>query len=178
MRKLAVCGTLLWLAACTEPVSPEEQRRADEQMVAAVEQANNAPPPVELITPDPILDADMQRHDMDGPGCIYAPGTNLSTRVVARETDAFMKLGGRITRFAADPGSRELPSGTRTLYSGRGHTLRLNILAHPDPSQPASPDTETPEPDGEQHAEQGSIMLRDAFGRVVYEGSGFAECHN
>lgn len=176
MRKLAVCGTMLLLAACADPVTPEEQQRTDEQMIAAVEQANHAPPPVELITPEPILDDDMRRHDMEGPACIYAPGTNLSTRVVARETDAFMKIGGRIARFAADPGSRELPSGTRTLYSGRGHTLRLNILARAVPSPAPSPDATASEQPSS--AQQGSIMLRDAYGRIVYEGSGFADCHD
>ncbi len=172
MRILAVCGTALILAACSEPVSPEEQRRTDEQAIAAVERANQAPPPVEQITPDPILDADMRRHDMEGPGCIYSPGTNLSARVVARETDAFMKIDGKITRFAADPGSRELLSSTRTLYVGRGHTLRLAIADQLTPQQPENEGEEVPEVTA-----QGSIMLRDAFGRIVYEGSGFAQCH-
>jgi hypothetical protein len=83
-----------------------------------------------------------------------------------------MKIDGEIERFAADPGARELPAHTRSVYNSKGYAL---VLALRDPS---------PDPDGEPAPEtsagrgnyEGSVTLRDAYGRVVYEGTGLAQC--
>ena len=75
-----------------------------------------------------------------------------------------MKIDGEVHRFAADPGSRELPMHTRTLYNGKEYSLRLAI----DGGQEIEADGTT--------SYEGSVTLRDAFGRVVYEGTGLAQC--
>src|SRR5699024_33688 len=112
---------------CGEQLSQEEQALRDERIVAMVEQANDAPPPIREITPEPILFPDIERNDLYGTSCNYAPGTSLGTRVLAREGDAFMKIDGTLMRFAADPGARELPVRTRSVYNSRAYTLRLQI---------------------------------------------------
>jgi hypothetical protein len=160
---LLFAGAALLLVSCGEQVSPEEQAAANERDVAIVEAANNAPPPVQLITPEPILLPDIERYDLLGEACSYAPGTSLGARVIAREADAFMKIDGQIERFAADPGARELPMHTRSVYNSKGHSLVLALRE----------DTA----EGEQRASyEGSVTLRDAHGRVVYEGTGEAQC--
>ena len=93
-------------------------------------------------------------------------GNRIGTRVIAREADAFVKIDGEIVRLAADPGSRELPMHTRTLYSGKEYALRLQIVEE-DAGEPA--------PDGSTNYE-GNVQLRDAYGRLVYEGTGLAQC--
>ena len=160
---LMLAGAVLLLTGCGDDVSPEEQTAADQRDVAIVEAANKAPPPVQLITPEPILLPDIERYDLLGEACSYAPGTSLGARVIAREADAFMKIDGEIERFAADPGARQLPMHTRSVYGSKGYSLVLSLRE----------DTG----EGEQRASyEGSVTLRDAHGRVVYEGVGEAQC--
>jgi hypothetical protein len=151
------------VAGCGEALSPEEQARQNDRDIAMVEKANHAMPPLQQITPEPLLYPDIERFDLYGETCSYAPGTSLGARVVAREADAFVKIDGEVERFAADPGSRELPMHTRSLYNSKNYTLLLRIEQNDD---------------GEDRAEgyEGFVQLFDAYGRVVYEGTGVAQC--
>lgn len=162
MRKVLAFAMVL-LAACDSGPSPEEQAVADARDVAMVEEANGARPPLEPVTPEPILYPDIERYDLLGEACNYAPGTSLGVRVIAREADAFVKVDGEVQRLAADPGSRELPMRTRTLYNGKAYSLRL-ALNGPAVDEGGAGDYE------------GSVTLRDQYGRVVYEGTGLAQC--
>jgi len=163
MRGGVAMAALLVLAGCGREPTPEEQALADARDVAMVEAANEVTPPLEEVTPEPILLPDIERYDLYGEACNYAPGTSLGTRVVAREADAFVKIDGEVHRLAADPGSRELPMHTRTLYNGREYSLRLTMV----PQDGA---------EGETTDYEGSVILRDQWGRVVYDGTGLAQC--
>lgn len=163
-RQLAIAATTLLLAGCGSETTPEEQALQDARDVAMVEAVNQSAPPLELVTPEPILLPDIERFDLYGAACNYAPGTSLGTRVVAREVDAFIKLDGEVQRLAADPGSRELPGGTRTLYSGKEYSLQLGIKGEGEKTAEGKVDYE------------GTVTLRDARGRPVYEGTGLAQC--
>jgi hypothetical protein len=165
MRGFSAVAALLLLAGCGEAISPEEQALQDERDVAMVEAANNVAPPLRQITPEPITPADMERYDLFGESCNYAPGTSLGTRIIARESDAFFKVGGEIVRLAADAGSRGLPERTRSLYSGKEYALRLTINNEGEPA-----------PSGAAVNYEGSVSVRDAHGREVYEGTGLAQC--
>jgi hypothetical protein len=163
MRAAALLCCVL-LAACGGELTPEEQAQQDLQDIALVEQANQAAEPLEIVTPEPILLPDIERYDLLGAGCNYAPGTSLGTRVLARPTDAFVKIGGNLMRFAADPGARELPQGTRSLYTSKTHVLKLAITGDGEPSAGGKADYE------------GQIVLLDRHGRIAYEGVGLAQC--
>jgi hypothetical protein len=176
-KLLTVSAAISVLAGCGESLSPEEQAAADERDVALVEKANKAMPPVRQVTPEPILLPDIERYDLLGEACSYAPGTSLGARVIAREADAFMKIGDKIERFAADPGSRELPMHTRSVYNSKDFSLVL-ALEDGDAVPGAGASEKAPEPvtDGRLNFE-GAVTLRDAYGRVVYEGVGLAQCN-
>ncbi|GAA0278665.1 hypothetical protein GCM10009127_19590 [Alteraurantiacibacter aestuarii] len=163
MKKIIMIAAL-GCVACGHETSVEQQDMLDQQAVEMVEQANNVSPPLEEVTPEPILYPDIERYDIYGASCAYAPGTSLGARVIARQADAFMKVDGEILRFAADPGARELPYGTRSLYNGREYSLRLEIAGGGDVSGEETVDYE------------GTISLRDRWDRVVYRGSGTAQC--
>ena len=165
MRRALAFAALL-LAGCERELTPEEQAALDERDVALVEQANKVVPPLKQVTPEPILLPDIERYDLYGAACNYAPGTSLGTRVVARETDAYVKIDGEVFRLAADPGARELPLGTRSLYNGRQHVLRLGINGTGEQAGTESVNYE------------GSVTLLDVHDRVIYEGSGLAQCSN
>lgn len=162
--RLAIALSVLFLCACGPDLSPEEQALQDERDIAMVQGANKGLPVLRQVTPEPILYPDIERHDLFGAACNYAPGTSLGTRVIAREADAFMKIDGQVVRFAADPGARELPLRTRSLYNGRTHSLRLAMLG------------EGAEPGTGRGDYEGQVTLYDAHGRVVYEGEGLAQC--
>lgn len=163
MRRVVLSAALL-LAACGNQMTPEELAARDERDIAMVEEANATASPIQLVTPEPISYPDIERNDLFGVACNYAPGTSLGTRVIARDVDAFMKIEGKMERFAADPGARELPWGTRSTYNSRSHVLQLAVTGDGTPSGDETEDFE------------GTITLRDQYGRVVYEGTGLAQC--
>lgn len=173
----ALAVASMMIAGCGQELTPEEQAAKDERDIAMVERANEAGPPVRELSPDPILLPDVERYDLFGHACNYAPGTSLGTRVIARETDAWMKIGGEMVRFAADSGSRALPGKTRSLYSAKEYALQL-ALDDQKATQEVAPaeDTATPSETSETTDYEGTVTLRDAWGRVVYEGSGLAQC--
>jgi len=162
MRRFWLLALAL-LAGCDNGSTAEEQELSDARDVAMVEAANDAKPPVKEVTPEPLLMPDIERYDLFGEACNYAPGTSLGTRVIAREADAFVKVDGEVQRLAADPGSRELPMHSRTMYSGAKYSLRLALNG--DGAKPTGA--------GDY---EGSVTLRDEYGRVVYEGTGLAQC--
>jgi hypothetical protein len=167
MHALALLLLLLLLPGCDEPEpTPEELAAKAERDVAMVEAANAAAPPLRSAAPEPISPADMEQHDMYGPACTYAPGTSLGARVIAREGDAFLKLEGEVMRLAADPGSRELPASSRSRYDGREFSLRLTVEGEGGLAGEGT----------ELSSYQGSIDLRDIWGRSVYTGSGLVQC--
>ncbi|MBH5322579.1 hypothetical protein [Aurantiacibacter sediminis] len=143
----------------------EDQRAAEDAAIAdRVREANETGPPIEEVVPETISYPDMETNDLLGQGCAYAPGTSMGVRVIARETDAYLKIDGEMVRFAADPGSRELPSNTRSLYNGRTHSLRLAV------GEVAQ------EGEIEDTTFEGTMWLYDRWDRVVYTGTGTANC--
>lgn len=149
-------------AACGDAATDPE---ANDAAVAAVERANNAAPPMVQVVPETLGYPDIEANDIFGQSCAYAPGTSLGARVIAREADAFMKVDGQVLRFAADPGSRELPMRTRSSYNGQTYSLRLAI------EEPAIVDSEE-----QAGLMEGTIFLRDRWDRVVYQGTGAVSC--
>ena len=166
MARLLILCALFACTACTDKPTPEEADAQAEREIAMVEAANEALPPLRLVTPEPILYPDIEENDLSGEACNYAPGTSLGTRVIAREVDAFVKIDGDILRLAADPGSHELPARTRSLYDGREFSLRLEVEG----------DGEETADDTERTDLQGTISLRDRWGREVYNGVGLVQC--
>ena len=164
MRR-SVLPILCLLAAC-HGHSAEDRATENQRDVALVKAANKALPPVQDVVPEPLTQADIDRYDLVGQLCAYAPGTNLATLVIAREADAYAKIDGMVERFAADPGSRALPQRSRSLYSSKTYSLRVDILDAPTPAATG----------GGNSGYEGSVELRDAHGRVLYQGTGPVRC--
>ncbi|RKF23418.1 hypothetical protein D6851_02825 [Altericroceibacterium spongiae] len=163
--RVALLGAVILLAGCHKELTPEEQADKDRRDIAMIEKAQqSARPPLTEITPDSITYVDIEEHDLSGSGCNYAPGTSLGTRVIAQPEVAYMKIDGKMTRFARDIGARELPLGTWSKYDGLEYSLRLKISGE---GRPAGNKTTNYD---------GSVILRDAFNRVVYDGSGLVQC--
>ena len=155
---------LLVLAACGPQPTAEEKARQADRDVAMVEQTNAAPPPLEHINAETIVDRDIDANTPTGPACTYSPGPNMGARVIARKEDGFMKLNGKVVRFAADSGSAELPLATRAAYLSKAFVLELTIKDEGKSSGGEAPNYE------------GTVTLRDSWNRVVYTASGSAKC--
>lgn len=165
-RQYLLALLAMGVAACGDEVSPEQQAADNRVLSDLVREANDNPPPLDEVVPEPILYDDIEANDLYGLSCAYAPGTSMGARVIAREVDAFMKIDGELVRFAADPGSRELPANSRTLYNGRTYSLRLEIAEEPNEASL----------DGGVQSFEGTMWLRDRFDRVIYTGSGTVQC--
>ncbi len=166
MRSAILAISFLAIAACEEAPDEEQGDAEVDRIVAEVEAVNNAAPPIEEKVPDAIGYPDIETHDMFGQACAYAPGTSLGARVIAREDDAFVKVDGDVIRLVADPGSREMPSSTRSLYNGSKYSLRLTIDSEAR-EDPVSIGT---------MLYDGTMYLRDSWDRVVYQGAGLVSC--
>ncbi|WP_340587757.1 hypothetical protein [Erythrobacter alti] len=164
MLRVTITGIALLATACGEAPPDAEIESENAAVVDRVREANEAGPPLGEVIPETITYPDIEANDLLGLACSYAPGTSMGVRVIARETDAYMKIDDEMVRFAADPGSRELPAKTRSLYNGRLYSLRLNI---------EEPMTEG-EIEGTTH--EGTMWLYDRWDRVVYTGTGTVNC--
>jgi len=164
MVRIAIPALLLLATACDEAPLDAEQESENAALVERVREANDAGPPLDEVVPETIGYPDMEANDLLGQACSYAPGTSMGVRVIARETDAYMKIDGELVRFAADPGSRMLPANSRTLYNGLKYTLRLAI------------DDPPAEGEIEDTAYEGTMWLYDRWDRVVYTGTGSVNC--
>lgn len=164
MVRFAVPALCFLIAACGDASMQTDEESENAALVDRVRDANDTPPPLEEIVPETISYYDMEANDLLGLACAYAPGTSLGVRVIARETDAFMKFGGAMVRFAADPGSRELPGASRSLYNGQEYSLRLSV------------GETVAEGEIEDTTYEGTMWLYDRWDRVVYTGTGTANC--
>ena len=167
MRRYYIAALALAAISCS--AEPEAVSDADQQrLVESVRLANDAKPSIVEVTPEPLLQPDIERWDLYGQACAYAPGTSLGARVIAREGDAFMKIDGELVRFASDSGSRKLPMRTYSLYNGRAYSLRLEIA-----DEGAAVNLKNG-----PGTYEGTIWLRDQWDRVVYQGSGTVSCES
>ncbi|MBX7496030.1 hypothetical protein K3172_09220 [Qipengyuania sp. 6B39] len=158
--RLAIPLLILALAACSsEPT--EEEIAAD---VAEVE-ANQEPPP-EQLEPQAIVYADIEKHDLFGAGCNFAPdGDTAGTIAIAMAEQGYMKKDGEILRFAADAGSPELPYLARSKYDGLAYAFRLEL------------DEKSGMPSGDETTDySGSLTVVDGGGREVYASTGIVQC--
>jgi hypothetical protein len=156
---------LVLLAACAPHKSAAEKRAEEDRAIAQVNAAQSAKPPVTKIAPQPILFADIQKYDLFGAGCAFAPGGSMGAVLLTRAKSGTMKIADKMVRFASDPGSTKLPLDTVSRYVGKEMALSLT---HTD-----SPGTRASD---ELIRWPGHLVVTDPFDRVVYEADGQVEC--
>ena len=158
--RVSIILLALTLVACSN--EPNEQERA--AAVAEVE-ANRIPPPEELQL-EPIRYREIEKNELYGTGCSFAPdGGGMSAVALAMaETGHFLR-GDKLITLAADKGSPELPYLARRKYDGAAYSMTLDL----------------DEAEGEQSGEEtidypATLTIRDASEQVVYRKSGIAQC--
>ena len=158
--RVSIVLLALTLMACSNEPNEEERAAA----VAEVE-ANRVPPPEELQL-EPIRYREIEKNELYGTGCSFAPdGGGMSAVALAMaETGHFLR-GDKLITLAADKGSPELPYLARRKYDGAAYSMTLDL----------------DEAEGEQSGEETSdypatLTIRDASEQVVYRKSGIAQC--
>lgn len=164
MRWLALIP-LAMLIACNEGPSPEEQAAQEARDIAAVEAGNARRPPARPISPQVIGYPDIEKYNLFGAGCSFAPGNSIGAIMLAMDDTAYIKLEDDLVRFASDSGSSELPMGTRTRYDGREYQLELAL------------ERDKGMVSGEETVNYpGFVTVRDATDQVVYQADGTMQC--
>ena len=149
------------LAACSPQKSAAEKRAEDDRAIAQVNAAQEIKPPPKPIDPQPILFGEIQKFNLFGAGCAFAPGDSMGAVLLTRDKVAYVLLNGRPVRFASDPGSTKLPLGTFSRYVGKVMALSLT-----------RPDVEA----GEATRWPAHLVVTDPYDQVVYQADGQVQC--
>jgi len=155
----------LALAACSSEPSAAEKKAAEDRAVAQVEAIQKQKPPARPISLRPILFGDIQRFNLFGAGCAFAPGGSMGAVFLTREKVAYLKLDDRIVRFASDPGSAKLPMGTVSYYVGKEFAASLTRSVK---SGGAKVDSALRFP--------GHLTVSDPHDQPVYDADGEVQC--
>ena len=160
-RLVLALGLLALSVGCAPEKSAAEKRAEDDRAIAQVKAAQAVKPPPTRIEPQPILFADIQKHDLFGAGCAFAPGNSMGAVLLTRAKLAYLILNDRPVRFASDPGSTELPFDTVSRYVGKEMALSLTRAADVAPDATRW---------------SGHLVVTDPFDQVVYEADGYVQC--
>ena len=158
--RISIVLLALTLMACSNEPNEEERAAA----VAEVE-ANRIPPPEELQL-EPIRYREIEKHELYGAGCSFAPtGGGLAAVALAMPDTGHIIVDGEMLTLAADKGSAELPYLARSKYDGTEHSMELDL------------DQDAGEEVGAEVSDYpATLTIRNARDQIVYNQSGIAQC--
>ncbi len=164
MRPFLIVSLALLAAGCgpKEP-SAREKQAMDEADVAAVKAAQDVPPAP--VTPDKILYPDIERYELYGSGCNFAPEGSMGAIAFAQAAHGYMKIDGKLEAFATDAGSSDLPLGAKGKYTAGSWSFILDI-AEGEGKQDGTETVNFP----------AHFALRNDRDQIVYESNGIAQC--
>lgn len=164
MRAVWIVALGLGLSACGgEDISPAEKQRMDDADVAAVK-ASQVPPPTP-VSPDKILYPDIEKYELFGAGCNFAPEGSMAAIALAQPGKGFMKIDGDLEAFVADAGSGDLPLGAKGKYTAGAWSFTLD-LASEEGTQAGTETINFP----------ARFELKNERDQVVYQANGIAQC--
>jgi hypothetical protein len=160
---LIVCAALLAASCGKDEPSAAEQARMDEADIAAVNAAQVPPP--SPVTPELIGMPDIEKYDMYGAGCSFAPGDSMGAVALLQAKRGYMKIDGKVIAFAPDAGSGELPLGAKAKYTAGAWSFLLD-LASEEGTQSGSETINYP----------ARLVLRNDHDQIVFQSDGTAQC--
>lgn len=156
MRDAKAMILLLALAGCDKPLSPADQKAADDRAVTQVEATNRALPPLRPVIPQPLPRTFIARHAVGGSGCAFVPKDETATVALTLGDRAELLIDGQPAVFSADKGSAKLPGGVWSHYVGKALALGLT---QPGAGSPIA-----------------TLVISDPYNRAVYQASGTLRC--
>lgn len=158
---LTLTTLALALAGCGDSAPDPEAVAAD---VAEIEAIHDTPP-VQPVSPERISYTDIEKNNLFGAGCGFAPDGGMAIMFLAQESHGFIKLDDKIVTLAPDKGSAPLPLGAFAQYVGREFSVALEL------------DQTKGEQDGIETTKfPGKMTIRDMKERVVYDADGTIGC--
>ncbi|WP_228243938.1 hypothetical protein [Porphyrobacter sp. GA68] len=113
-----------------------------------------------------ITFADIEREDMFGAGCSFAPaGGGIAALAIAQSDAGYLKIAGEVVRFTPDTTSDELPLGARERYAGSSMTFQL--LVRQEEASPSGYETVN---------YPGRLIVQDRAATVRYDSAGTVQC--
>ena len=156
---LAALGAIA-LTGCSDKADPA-QVAADIAEVEAINDSQPAPP----LDLQRISYTDIEKNNLFGAGCGFAPEGRLAVMFLAQEDKGFLKLAGDIRALEPDKDSAELPLSSYSRYDGKDYVVELALAKG-----------EAEHKDQEMTQWPGSMTIRDAKGRTVYRKTGLIGC--
>lgn len=158
---LSLTTLALALAGCGDKAPDAKAVAAD---VAEIEAIHDTPP-VQPVSPERISYTDIEKNNLFGAGCGFAPNGGIAIMFLAQESHGFIKLDDKIVTLAPDKGSSPLPLGAFAQYDGREFSVALKL------------DQTKGERDGIETTKfPGQMTIRDMKERVVYDAKGTIGC--
>lgn len=151
----------LMLAGC----GGEERDPAGDAADVAEVRAMHDNPPAVPVEPQRISYNDIEKNDLFGAGCGFAPANGLSVIALAQPERGFLKLDGEIVTLSPDKGGDPLPLGSWQAYAGSDYGFELRQTGE-DGEQSGMETTSWP----------GSLTITDVNGKTVYEAAGTLQC--
>ncbi|HZF46310.1 MAG TPA: hypothetical protein VEZ26_08240 [Sphingomonadaceae bacterium] len=150
----------LLLASCGEETTDKRETIDSETVDRAL--AGKAIP-IEL---EPIRLPDIEKHQLYGTSCAFAPeGGGLGAVAMAMEDAGYLKIRKEVRRFAADKGSAKLLFGTYVQHDGLANSFDMEPVG------------QVPQVDGGSVTFPGRLTVRDDHERIVYERAGEIQCN-
>ncbi len=151
----ALAATIaLGVAGC----SAEAEIQGDEPVdYAAINEA--AEGPAVAIALQPIKSADLEPIQRSGAVCLVLDEQTGAILIAAHDEAAHLMLDGELKTLSPHSGSNPLRAGIVSEFDGRTHSLTI-----------------TPDRTGDAGPDRGTILIRDAKGRVVLDRSLPLEC--
>ena len=154
------------LTACSDEPDRREaaaQAREDDAAIAAVEAAQTPPPQPVMLSA--ITFPDVERENLFGAGCNFAPADGGMGAVAMAQNEAgYLKIDNKVVRFAPDAGSGELFYGAKEKYTGTSNSFELTV------------DGAGKQSGYEVTDYSGRLVIRDSADRVVYDAKGLVQC--
>lgn len=156
----------MMLSSCSGEPDKDDlaaKAREDEAAIAAVEAAQTPPP--EPVALSAITFPDVERENLFGAGCNFAPaGGGMGAVAMAQNEAGYLKIDDKVVRFAPDAGSKELFYGARQKYTGTSNSFELTLGGEGKQSGYEVTDY------------SGRLVVRDRADRVVYDAKGLVQC--
>ena len=165
MLRLFGLAALIALSGCDRSLSPEQQKRKDAADVAAVEAIQKVAPPIKPINLQRITLEEITAKNLSGAGCSFSTTSPAEPLVLALVGRALIKVDDEIDMLISDNGGAKLEMGAWEHYIGKEHTLTLKRVPG-----------EGKQVGAESMRFAGELIIRDAWGRVVYSVQGSLDC--
>lgn len=163
--RAGLIGIVLLAAGCSGQ-SPADKAAQDARDIAQVEAAQDVHAPPRPVNPQPILFFDITKAKLYGSGCNFVSADGgMGALLLAQTERGVIKLNDKLVILAADKGSKALPQGAWSHYTGKEYALTLSRIEDGKAVK-----------NGVVELFDGQVVITDPHDNVVYNAKGNVQC--